>query len=307
MDPDNGPQPLSYLWNFGDTQTSTAPGPSHTYAARGYYLASLTVSDGADSTTSPQIPITVGHAPVPVITSPASQFPYQAGDTISFSGNATDAEDGVLPPSAFSWSVVLVHLSHTHAFLGPVNGVTQGSFVIPATGHDPEHTYYRIDLTVRDSDGTPATTSVALSPRLSPLSFDTYPSGIPVFIDGRALQTPYLYNSLVGFHHQISAQDSFLLGGSTYRFTSWSSGQPSSFALIAPTGGATLTAAYTGCYPNCDGSTGAPVLNVVDFTCFLQRFARGDPYANCDGSTGTPALNVGDFTCFLQKFALGCP
>lgn len=61
------------------------------------------------------------------------------------------------------------------------------------------------------------------------------------------------------------------------------------------------------CYANCDGSTGSPVLNVADFTCFLQKFSLGDPYANCDGSTGTPTLNVADFTCFLQKFAQGCP
>jgi hypothetical protein len=62
-----------------------------------------------------------------------------------------------------------------------------------------------------------------------------------------------------------------------------------------------------GCYANCDGSTAAPVLNVADFTCFLQKFAAGDPYANCDGSTAAPVLNVADFTCFLQKFAAGCP
>jgi hypothetical protein len=61
------------------------------------------------------------------------------------------------------------------------------------------------------------------------------------------------------------------------------------------------------CYPNCDASTAAPVLNVADFTCFLQRFAGADAYANCDGSTAVPALNVADFTCFLQKFAGGCP
>ena len=61
------------------------------------------------------------------------------------------------------------------------------------------------------------------------------------------------------------------------------------------------------CYPNCDGSTGAPALNVADFTCFLARFAAGEPYANCDGSTGVPALNVGDFTCYLSRFAAGCP
>ena len=60
------------------------------------------------------------------------------------------------------------------------------------------------------------------------------------------------------------------------------------------------------CYANCDGSTTAPLLNVGDFTCFLNRFAAGDGYANCDGSTAAPVLNVGDFTCFLNRFAAGC-
>src|SRR5262245_40554727 len=32
------------------------------------------------------------------------------------------------------------------------------------------------------------------------------------------------------------------------------------------------------CYPNCDGSTSAPVLNVADFACFLNHFAAGDSY-----------------------------
>jgi hypothetical protein len=62
-----------------------------------------------------------------------------------------------------------------------------------------------------------------------------------------------------------------------------------------------------GCYANCDDSTTAPVLNVADFTCFLQRFAAGESYANCDQSTTVPVLNVADFTCFLQSFASGCP
>jgi glucose/arabinose dehydrogenase len=61
------------------------------------------------------------------------------------------------------------------------------------------------------------------------------------------------------------------------------------------------------CYANCDGSTVAPILNVGDFTCFLQKFAAGDCYANCDDSTLPPVLNVGDFTCFLQRFAANCP
>ncbi len=60
------------------------------------------------------------------------------------------------------------------------------------------------------------------------------------------------------------------------------------------------------CYPNCDGSTTPPVLNVLDFACFLNRYASGDPYANCDGSTTPPVLNVLDFACFLNRYATGC-
>ena len=65
--------------------------------------------------------------------------------------------------------------------------------------------------------------------------------------------------------------------------------------------------ARLGGYANCDQSTVAPVLNVLDFACFLNRFAAGESYANCDNSTTPPVLNVLDFSCFLNAFAAGCP
>lgn len=71
-------------------------------------------------------------------------------------------------------------------------------------------------------------------------------------------------------------------------------------------GAATLTREYV-CPANCDGSTIAPVLNVNDFTCFLNKFAAGDTGANCDCGTAAPTLNVNDFTCFLNQYAAGCP
>jgi outer membrane protein assembly factor BamB len=73
--------------------------------------------------------------------------------------------------------------------------------------------------------------------------------------------------------------------------------------------------AFGGCYANCDGSTAHPILNVEDFTCFINAFAQAtalpqneqvDHYANCDGSTAAPVLNVEDFTCFINAFARGC-
>jgi hypothetical protein len=76
---------------------------------------------------------------------------------------------------------------------------------------------------------------------------------------------------------------------------------------ITLTGACFVAGGAPPCYANCDASTTAPVLNVLDFTCFLQKFAAGIAYANCDASTTSPVLNVLDFTCFLQKYAAGCP
>jgi trimeric autotransporter adhesin len=70
------------------------------------------------------------------------------------------------------------------------------------------------------------------------------------------------------------------------------------------------------CYANCDGSTTEPILNVDDFTCFINEYAAAQTlpheqqiasYANCDNSTTAPALNVDDFTCFINEYAAGCP
>jgi hypothetical protein len=60
------------------------------------------------------------------------------------------------------------------------------------------------------------------------------------------------------------------------------------------------------CYANCDLSTASPILNIADFSCFLNRYAAGDTYANCDQSTTPPVLNVADFACFLNAYAAGC-
>ncbi len=57
------------------------------------------------------------------------------------------------------------------------------------------------------------------------------------------------------------------------------------------------------CYANCDTSTQVPRLNVLDFICFLNKYAARDPYANC---TVDATIDVNDFQCFLNKFAAGC-
>ncbi len=78
----------------------------------------------------------------------------------------------------------------------------------------------------------------------------------------------------------------------------------SRFAPTEPPFGATVFAVW--CYADCDLGATLPRLNVLDFACFINRFAVGDLHDNCDGSTTPPVLNVLDFTCFLNAFAAGC-
>jgi hypothetical protein len=117
---------------------------------------------------------------------------------------------------------------------------------------------------------------------------------------------------------QWSALDSGITGGSVMTLAVFDDDGPGPVPPALYAGGAFTTAGgfparhvarwgAQACYANCDNSTTSPTLNVLDFACFLNRFASGDAYGNCDGSTTAPVLNVLDFACFLNRFAAGCP
>jgi hypothetical protein len=62
------------------------------------------------------------------------------------------------------------------------------------------------------------------------------------------------------------------------------------------------------CYPDCDQSTGAGVLDIFDFLCFQDSFVNGASYAcDCDTSTGRGTCDIFDFLCFQNAFVAGCP
>ena len=78
---------------------------------------------------------------------------YHGGDVIQYSGTGTDADDGNLPASAFTWQVDFHHDTHTHPFIPAFSGTTSGTFTIPTTGEVATDVWYRIHLTVKDSTG----------------------------------------------------------------------------------------------------------------------------------------------------------
>ncbi len=242
VDPEG--QPVTMSWDFGDNTVSTTSNPSHTYTQPGKYTVRLTVSDGVNSTFSTPITISVGNAPVPTITAPVDGATFRAGDVISYSGAATDVEDGDLPASAFSWTIDFLHDGHVHPGQ-TVTGVKSGTFTIPTTGHDFSGlTRYRITLTATDSTGLTGTTTVLIWPQKVNLTFDTVPTGLTLYLDGIAHTTPFVYDTLIGFNHTIEARNQ-TSGNTNYTFASWSDGRAQQHTVVVPAADASYTATYT--------------------------------------------------------------
>ena len=162
---------------------------------------------------------------------------------ITYSGDATDPEDGTLPASAYTWNIDFLHDNHVHPGTA-VTGVKSGSFTIPSTGHDFEgNTRYRIQLTVTDSDGLQSTKVVTIWPDKVNLPFDTSPSGLTLYIDGVARTTPFVLDTIVGFNHTIEARDQ-TSGSSSYSFGSWSDGGAQTHTITVPATSRSFTATY---------------------------------------------------------------
>jgi glucose/arabinose dehydrogenase/chitodextrinase len=243
MDPEG--QPITFSWDFGDGSTpSTAANPTHVYTQAGQYLVRLTVSDGVNTTFSAPLTISVGSAPTATIASPTDGLTFRAGDVITYSGDATDPDDGTLPASAFAWTVDFLHEGHVHPGV-TTTGTKSGTFTVPTSGHDfSGNTRYRITLTVSDSNGLQDTRSVTIWPQKVNLTFDTVPTGLTLHLDGVAKPAPFAYESLIGFHHTIEARDQSV-GSNNYGFSSWSDGGAQAHAIVVPATAASYTATYS--------------------------------------------------------------
>jgi glucose/arabinose dehydrogenase len=159
--------PLTYSWDlngdgtFGD---STSSNLAHTYNLDGVYNVQLRVTDQSGLSGTAAVTITVGNrAPTAVIDEPLPTVRWVVGQTIAFSGHATDPEDGTLPASALRWALIMQHCAtptscHEH-FVQNFGGVASGSFEAP--DHEMP-SYLELRLTATDSGGLIHTASVRL-------------------------------------------------------------------------------------------------------------------------------------------------
>ena len=238
---------LTYAWDLdGDGQYDDATGVTAqwTYQNPGTVTAGLRVTDGGGATGSASQVISVGNTPpVPVISAPTSSTTWKVGDTINFSGSASDAQDGALPASALTWTLVLQHCPsncHTHD-QGTWLGVASGSFVTP----DHEYpSYLELTLTARDTAGATASATVRLDPQTVNLTFQTVPTGLSLAVNSAESTTPFTRTVIVNSMNGVTATSPQTLNGLTYGFVSWSDGLAQSHTIVAPATNAMYTATY---------------------------------------------------------------
>ena len=245
-DPDTG-DTLSYSWDlngdgiFSDATTATA---AFTYTTAGNYTAKLRVTDSRGASTETTRLIAAGNTPpTAIIDAPVTGTRWQIGQTLTFSGHATDLEQGTLPAASLSWAVNLLHCPstcHTH----PVQafpGVAIGSF--PAPDHEYP-TQIEIVLTVTDAGGLQDTKSIILDPNTVNLTFQTTPTGLQLVVGSASSTTPFARTVIIGSSNSVSGTTPQTLGATTYSFSSWSDGGAQTHNIVAGASPATYTATY---------------------------------------------------------------
>jgi glucose/arabinose dehydrogenase len=232
---------LGYAWDLdGDGQFDDATGvrPTHSFPP-GTYTVRLQVTD-ASGVTALSVPLTISSgntAPTAHIAAPTAATAWSANETVDFAGSGSDPEDGTLPASGLTWSIVLHHCPsdcHDH----PLQTITgaQGGFTAP----DHEFpAYLTLTLVVTDSGGLTGSQTVRIDPRTVQLVVDSEPAGRQVVLDGEAGPAPLAKTVIRGSSNLVSA----VTPQGELAFTGWSDGGEATHNLTV-TGDTRLVARF---------------------------------------------------------------
>ncbi|WP_461052724.1 PA14 domain-containing protein [Spirosoma arcticum] len=257
---------LSYQWQRNGANIAGATGTSYTRSPvvqdddGVVFRVVVTNSSGTVNSNGATLTITSNQNPVGNILSPTPNGRlYSGGEVITFSGSATDQEDGNLSPEAFEWQIDFHHDTHFHP--GPTPDVAgdgkSGSFTVPRLGETSTNVWYRIHLTVTDLQGSKSSTYVDVRPKVVTLTMATNPAGLQVSVNGQQPRlTPYDNSFVAGTVVNLTVPSPQVHDGTTYTFANWTPNVDGNGNFNMPDGNATYTANFT--------ASGGPAVTLRD-------------------------------------------
>ena len=251
LDPDPLGGLVAWRWDLDHDGSFTGPADKSgqvvtwSISVPAVYPITLQVESSNGLTSTLELKVDASNAPPqPFIDTPASTLTWAVGDTISFGGHATDAEDGTIPASGLSWTLSLLHCSpsecHEHVIQTLVG---QASGQISAPDH-PYPSRIQLRLDAKDSHGTVRSTSVELQPQPTTLTVASVPAGVPITVGDTAVPSPSATTLIRGGSMTLSAPATWKAGATRYRFGSWNDGSLQRSRDVVVTDPATVTATY---------------------------------------------------------------
>lgn len=246
----SGATPLSYQWEKNNVNITGATSATYTIpnaqpTNQGQYK--VTVTNAYGNVTSNTVSLTVtspNTKPVAGVTMPTNGTLFKGGDVINFSGTGTDAEDGTLAASAFSWIIDFHHANHVHPGPNIPPGSKTGSFVIPTTGEASANIWYRIKCIVKDSQNQTDTAYTEIFPRTTTITLVSNPPGMQLEFDGQPGAAPRTIIAVENMQFPIGAPSPQISGSTSYTFSGWSDGGTATHNITIPTENATYTATF---------------------------------------------------------------
>ena len=219
--------------------------PAYTYANAGNYDVRLRVTDVEGLSAVASTVIHAGNTPpVPTIDTPATALRWAVGQTITFSGRATDREQGAIPASALSWTLIRIIARRKRTVTSIRFRICRGRRrLVRSADHEyPSHLVMRLRAT--DSGGLQATTTIRLDPQSVDIGFQTNPTGLQVGIGSESVTATPRGLSSSDRARRSAHRRRRCWRGITYVFTSWSDGGAQTHAIVAGLGGTTFTANF---------------------------------------------------------------
>ena len=241
----------TYQWRRNEVRISGATNASYTTPAltagddNARYSVLISNAFGRSNSAAAVVSVnTSNNAPRVSISSPSDAGNFSGNSIVSFSGGATDTEEGTLDPSRLTWTIIY----QTDSVLRPFatrTGISSGTFTIPTrTPFAGTNVRYIITLRARDEQGAVRSTSVSLLPRISTITLQTVPRNGTVFFDGTPYQDGTRIDVVSGYQRDLSVPRIRTASGIPLNFVRWNIGGARSQTINAPIQSRTFTATF---------------------------------------------------------------